>query len=276
MRMAGSRMHVLDWLDSGVFVPSMNAMIRNTGVFIPASGERMPAGWTDRDEARFGKASGTLLDADESRTILDWWLAKSSGANVPNWDLACSALFDGDQRALVLVEAKAHVQEFTASASGKSTGNPQNDYSIGRAIDEAAADLLQRGHTVGISRDRWYQFSNRVAFAWKLASEGLPTVLIYLGFHGDLGISDIGKPIRNDDQWRELVVSTLNSEGIFPAGLWEQRIDTGGAPLWVLVRSRECLRQSRLRTSTEGFTFDEHGMPSDVEFWRDEISDAGS
>jgi hypothetical protein len=35
-----------------------------------------------------------------------------------------------------------------------------------------------------ISRDNRYQMSNRFAWSWKLASVGVPVVLVYLGFVG--------------------------------------------------------------------------------------------
>ncbi len=35
-------MHVLDWLDGGTFIPSINAMLRPTELFVPRSGKRMP------------------------------------------------------------------------------------------------------------------------------------------------------------------------------------------------------------------------------------------
>lgn len=34
----------------------------------------------------------------------------------------------------------------------------------------------------GIERDSYYQLSNRFAWTWKLASLGVPVVLLYLGF----------------------------------------------------------------------------------------------
>jgi hypothetical protein len=48
---AGSRMHVLDWLEGGAFIPTINEMIRPTELFVPQSGKRMPRGWDNTDEA---------------------------------------------------------------------------------------------------------------------------------------------------------------------------------------------------------------------------------
>jgi len=54
---AGSRMHVLDWLDCGTFITSINRMLRPTGFLVPQSGNRMPRGWHDPREARLGRTA---------------------------------------------------------------------------------------------------------------------------------------------------------------------------------------------------------------------------
>lgn len=271
-RWAGSRMHVLDWLDGGGFTASLNAMLRPTGFLAPESGTRMPGGWHQRDEARLGKDCGTLIKPDLNAALLNWWLAKPGGANVPNWDLACTAISHGGTPSLILGEAKAHEAEFKAGRPGKTAGNPENDARIGAAIEEARTGLARHSDKVGISKDRWYQFSNRVAFAWKLAASGIPTVLVYVGFTEDEGMARIGEPLRDDAHWRGLVCSTLDEAGVFPASLWEREIDCGAAPLWMLTRTRRCPRQSRWSGSLEGFTVGEDGLPSDKEFWADELS----
>lgn len=97
---------------------------------------------------------------------------------------------------------------------------------------------LEIGHS-------WYQFSNRVAFAWKLASQGIPTALIYLGFVGDKGISS--EALRDHEHWRDTALKSTRE--IFPASLWERAIDINGTPLWFLIRSLPCIRQSYVRGS---------------------------
>src|SRR4051812_48518227 len=195
-RAAGSRMHVLDWLDGGRFISSINGVLRPTELFVPQSGKRMPRGWDSPDEARLGKECDSLIDDRMNQTLLDWWLAEIRGANVPNWDLACGALYDGNRPAFVLAEAKAHVGEFTAGTGGNAAGNEKNGRRIKEAIEEAREGLSRHAQGVKISSDKWYQFSNRVAYAWKLASLGVPTALIYLGFLGDKGL---GAPFEDHD-----------------------------------------------------------------------------
>ena len=83
-RAAGSRMDVLDWLDGGTFIPSINEMLRPTELFVPQSCKRMPGGWDNADEALLGKECGSLIDDSLNATLLKWWLVNVSGANVPN------------------------------------------------------------------------------------------------------------------------------------------------------------------------------------------------
>jgi hypothetical protein len=234
----GSRKHVLDWLDSGSFVPTMNELLEPTGVTI-SDGERWPKGHEDSKEARIGKACGELCDEALNDKIRKWWLAVPRGANVPNWDLACKATFPDGREGLVLVEAKAHEREFLNGWRGKANGRKENDVQIYRAIAEAREGLAAFGD-VRISRDSWYQLSNRVAFAWKLASEGVPTVLIYLGFTGDGGIRKAEVPLEDNAHWNAVV----SSQPVLPSHLWEARHYVNGNDLWFLLRSIPCLEQS--------------------------------
>jgi hypothetical protein len=241
-RAAGSRMHVLDWLDGGTFIPSINELLRPTELFVPQSGKRMPTGWDNTDEACLGKECGALINDSLNATLINWWLVHVAGANVPNWDLACEALYHGDRPGLVLAEAKAYVKEFTDGGVGTSAENAENRKQITAAIEEARAGLSGQVAGVKISSGSWYQFSNRVAFAWKLASQGIPTALIYLGFVGDNGISD--DLLRDREHWRETVLN--NTREVLPVSAWERPLDINGTPLWFLIRSLPCTRQSHV------------------------------
>ena len=96
-------MHVLDWLDGGTFIPSLNTMLQSTELFVLQSGNRMPKGWHDTNGARLGMECGALIEDGLNTAILKWWLVNvSKSSNVPNWDLACEALDNGNKPALVL------------------------------------------------------------------------------------------------------------------------------------------------------------------------------
>lgn len=247
IREAGSRMHVLDWVEKPKeeFLASLNMLLTGTGASVCATDHWRPIGRHDASELRLTRADPSMVSAALAGTLRDWWLAIPRGANDPNWDLASTASFPDGRKGLVLIEAKAHVREFEGEAKGKPAGNPENHERIRQAIGEAAAGLRQHWLDIRISRDHWYQFSNRLAFAWKLASLGVPTVLIYLGFTSDDGMADCGDPLRDSDQWRSLVEGHLNP--IFPRACWGREVQIAGTPMRVVIRSLPCTRQSPAR-----------------------------
>jgi hypothetical protein len=100
--------------------------------------------------------------------------------------------------------------------------------------------------------DRCYQLSNRLAFTWKLATLGIPVVLLYLGFTGDEGIRDVGEPLRDDEDWRHTFATHFSK--VAPVGLLEQRFEIDGAPVWLLARSREVLEPSPSLTGARDLT----------------------
>lgn len=121
--------------------------------------------------------------ARSANASASWWLVTVRGANVPNWDLACEALYDGNRPALVLAEAKAHVREFTDGEGGNASQNAENGQRIKEAIEQAREGLSEHAQGVKICAGEWYRFSNRVAFAWKLASLlAFPLHLFILAF----------------------------------------------------------------------------------------------
>lgn len=112
----------------------------------------------------------------------------------------------------------------------------------GVAIAEACAALQRVSPSTAISRDSHYQLSNRVAFAWKLANAGVPTVLVYLGFWGDDGLADVGAPFQSAAHWE--ADFTEHARSVVPMDLFEYRVECGAAPMWLLVRSRKVMAAS--------------------------------
>ena len=131
-------------------------------------------------------------------------MAHKAGANTPNWDLAAACEIEG-KSGLVFVEAKANWPELQVAGKPLSadalTKSRENHDRIRMAVSTARDGLKQAGFRTAISIDSHYQLANRIAFMWKLAMLGVPTVLIYLGFTGDDGISDAGKPFADADEW---------------------------------------------------------------------------
>lgn len=201
----GSRKHVLAWTESPDFLSELLQTVAPVKCSTDEETAWMPRGRVEPREARLESFGPRVLPSDCWKTLSRWWLVHHRGANTPNWDLAVRCQVEG-RPGLVLVEAKAHVRELSDAGKGVSKGDPlrsgANHDRIDRAIAEARSALNAEFPQIAIARDRSYQLSNRIAFAWKLASLGVPTVLLYLGFVGDNGMAT---PLRNADHWKEVL-----------------------------------------------------------------------
>jgi len=102
-----------------------------------------------------------------------------------NFDLISTATVCAEP-GILLVEAKAHYGELeTCGKSFKSTSNHDNHQKIGESMDKANLALNAISPGFKLSRDAFYQISNRVAWGWRLASLGVPVTILYLGFFKD-------------------------------------------------------------------------------------------
>jgi hypothetical protein len=247
----GSRKHVLDWTGRPEFAIELLQLVAPVQCRISARSQWMPRGHGAPEEARLDTFGPRALPHPQAWSALRaWWLVHERGANTPNWDLAATCEIEGTP-GLILVEAKANVPELSvagktldATASAASAANHER---IGLAIQEACAALRQVNASTAISRNSHYQLSNRVAFAWKLASLGIPTVLVYVGFLGDIGIADAGAPFTDAAHWHASFAEYAAS--IVPKDLFERRLDCGAAPTWLLARTRPVLEASVPRLS---------------------------
>jgi hypothetical protein len=245
----GSRKHVLDWTSRPEFCVELLQLVAPVHATISARSCWMPRGYGSPDEARLETFGPEVSpDSDVWLRLRKWWLAHEQGANTPNWDIALSCEIEA-RFGLVLVEAKANVPELSKAGkslnAAPSSASGDNHDQIGTAIAEASGQLRGISPATCISRDSHYQLSNRVAFAWKLASLGIPTILVYLGFVGDEGIADSGEPFRDAAHWRDVFAAYAHS--VAPKELFERRIDCGAAPVWLQVRSRQVTQASQPR-----------------------------
>lgn len=254
----GSRKHVLDWTSRPTFCQELAELLAPAPVGLTPQALWMPRGHAEPLEARletFGPR--TMPESCAWERLRSWWLVHHEGANTPNWDLVMTAMVEGGP-GLVLVEAKANVPELNSSGKGlavdASAKSRANHARIGAAIDEARVAMSAMLPRIAISRDTHYQLSNRLAFMWRLASLGVPVVLVYLGFTGDAGITDAGPPFVDASHWRSVFSSHAQAVVSFGEAA-ETRLDCGLAPAWFLVRSRPVLQSSPpaiRRPSTSG------------------------
>ena len=186
----------------------------------------MPVGFDEVLEAELNKAP-RLLSTEVRAQLGSWWLpADRQSATTPNFDISSTCKVGGVP-GLLLVEAKAHVQELTKEEAGRALGTDAfvhrkaSHGTIGHAIAEAADGLaLAMSARCRISRDAHYQMSNRFAWAWKLTQLDVPVVLVYLGFLGAEEMADISAPFAESSDWLQRVKS--HGAALFEMDPWER------------------------------------------------------
>jgi len=186
-------------------------------------------------EAELDKAA-TLLDSKTRDQLRTWWLAAGRNARTPNWDIASTCSIGGKQ-GLLLIEAKAHAAELAPRSDKCGSNNIDNLRRISEAISEANVGLhIATEGNWNLSSDHHYQLSNRFAWAWKLASLGVPVVLVYLGF---LNAQDMaGRDLfRSGEAWEQSVKKY--GEGVVDNSCWGQSLDIEGTPLLPLILACE-------------------------------------
>lgn len=236
----GSRKHVLDVLECGEFRVRIDGLFTGTTV-------RLADPPHPRPMSRKNKADWAEYDAEtylKRHPIKDWtgslpscWWVAGRGTR-PTWDLLGHVLVS-EKPGLLLVEAKAHEGELdwagkrlSPSANRASKGNHTR---IADCIKEANAALntLCDG-VLNLDVGSHYQLANRVAYAWKLASLGLPVVLLYLAFTGDTYFA--ADYIRDDAHWQRIIGGYL--QGVVSQQLPERPVAVeGGGSLLFLIRS---------------------------------------
>lgn len=135
-----------------------------------------------------------------SKKLNNWWLYEKN-RKTPTWDLVCKAEIEG-RPGLILVEAKAHISELLKKSdqTGAKRGSP-NYIKIENALSEVST-----AYKYNLSPDNHYQLSNRIAWSIKLASMGIPVVLLYLGFINTEEMDEKKHDLIEDlGQWEEIV-----------------------------------------------------------------------
>ena len=121
-------------------------------------------------------------------------------SRTPTWDIASTCTVSG-QAGLLLVEAKAHSKEL--SSRSRCGATPANRKQIENALQEADAGLsTASGGSWRLFAEHKLQLANRFAWTWKLATFGVPVVLLYLGFLDAVEKKDMGNRFENLDDWK--------------------------------------------------------------------------
>ena len=195
----------------------------------------MPRGFLEPKESTL-EENDKLLPPGMCRESTNWWLEEPGGARKPTWDIATTAMI-GERKGIILVEAKAHTAEL--SDSPKTPGNEENEDSIRAAMRQASAGLSGRLDGWNLTADSHYQLCNRFAWSWKIASLGVPVILVYLGF---LNAMEMRQPFRSAIEWSDLIRN--HAEGIVPNDAWDRPIDVNGTQMRAIIQSVDPYNES--------------------------------
>ena len=139
---------------------------------------------TDDEFAEYRDSSflRVIGQADLRDALSDFWPARG-----PQWDALGVA---GD--AVVLVEAKAHLDElFSSCAAGEKSRARIRD-----RFQRVRQALKAQG---GVDwTERFYQYANRLAHLWFLRANGVQAYLLLVGFVND---TDVCGP-KSEEEWR--------------------------------------------------------------------------
>jgi hypothetical protein len=225
-RFRGSRKHVLDLLEDKSYIRKINAILPSSAygsATVSHSDKHQPRGYADHREFEIEEFirqnCSQWLDPN---TLANWWLPlQRKTPQGASWDLISTCIIDS-QPGLLLVEAKAHERELSRGGKTKPSATEQsqlNDRQIRKRLDDVTKALRAGKWAVDVNAESHYQLANRIAWAWKLAELGVPTILLYLGFLGDRYFRDY---LRDRDHWQRVMGAYL--EGVAPLSLPETLI----------------------------------------------------
>jgi len=227
-----ARCHLLTHGSPEVIAERLTKMTAARG-FVAATDCWMPLGFDDVNEAQLHNAPRLRVVNPHSQALNSWWLAVgSSNPRRPNWDIASECTIDGEP-GLLLVEAKAHYKELK-SDDRCGASSKMNFERIGEAVVEANDGLNKVQDGWNLSHKDHYQLCNRFAWSWKLATLGIPVVLVYLGF---LNANEMGDTFPDVQSWEKAVRDY--SRGIVPDSVWGNKLMVDDAPIYPLIRTME-------------------------------------
>jgi len=216
--MKGSKYSIIKLVESSDFIDKVNDLLKGTKAKISQYDNWMPKRVHMDKEAELNDFLKHNFSSELQEKITVWWLHVDT--TTPNWDLISTCQIDG-KRGILLVEAKAHAGELDNESHGKNPRNltsedsVRNHIKIGAAINGAKNEINKMIAGVNISRNLCYQLSNRVAHAWWLADQGIPVVLMYLGFLNVKDMDDGKNKIFKDNRaWKDCFTNHSKLVGV--------------------------------------------------------------
>lgn len=238
IREKGSQRAMLKLIESDHFLSSINELIKPYAE-ITVYDNWMPKSLHNDKEAELKNFLKYNFDPQLYNKIVNWWLYVDT--TTPNWDLVSTCTIDG-KRGILLVEAKAHKDELNNESHGKqlkadaSDDSKKNHARIEEAIQEAKKGIKNTGFDLSISRDNYYQLSNRVAHAWWLANQGIPVILMYLGFLNCVDMKDENITLfTEDNDWQECFKE--HAKQVEVDSIIDEWVDCGESKFKLIFRS---------------------------------------
>lgn len=237
-REKGSQRAMLKLIESDHFLSSINNLIKPYAE-ITVYDNWMPKSLHNDKEAELKNFLKYNFDPQMYNKIVSWWLHVDT--TTPNWDLVSTCTIDG-KRGILLVEAKAHEKELNEESHEKrlkadaTNDSKKNHERIGLAIQLANEGIKKSGFDISISRDNCYQLSNRVAHAWWLANQGIPVVLMYLGFLDCQDMNDgKNKLLNSPEDWEDCFLKHAKQVGV--NSIIDKWVDCGESKFITISRS---------------------------------------
>lgn len=203
MREKGSKTAMQKLVKSSDYLTIINGLFENNELRISADDDSIPNQQNPNKEVTLSTFLRQNFDSQKATDITKWWI--KYGNATPKWDLIYKCTIDGKE-GILLVEAKAHKGELKKDKKSKpKPGNSETNHEqIGEVIDTVNEIIKNKikSNDIKLSRDNCYQFSNRVAHAWWLANQGIPVVLLYLGFLNVTDMEDKYKTFTSHDDWK--------------------------------------------------------------------------
>jgi len=215
----GSAMQILKHLDNDL-ISTLNVLLDTKANINPDKDVWYPKGISNKSEISintflnnhnkiFGTSKSTMAN-----DLKKWWVTKNG--KLPTWDFISSCTISG-QKGILLIEAKAHKDEFDTNGKKEpdnksSEGSKLNHNQITDAIKQANDSINDLNKLdLKISINNCYQLSNRIVHAWWLANNGIPTVLVYLGFLND---PDMKNHFTDKNNWESEFINYAKNVGV--------------------------------------------------------------
>ena len=216
--------------DRGRVAERLTALIAPGGL-VTAGEAWLPAGFDGPRAVMLVDGDDRLLARTHQEALVAWWQAVHGGqrGEFPTWDLVWTARAGGT-RALVLGVATAHEGELRErTGAERAEAGPDGRWRALADVSEALEAI-----TPGWALTRAPPpFADQLAWAWKIASLGVPVVVACVGFLHATEVVGRDHWFLEANGWDRALRASL--DGAVPAAAWGPRLPVGDAWLQLVT-----------------------------------------